>query len=85
FCKCVCAQNSTIIQLKDNEACSDCTKSYCLLNQPGLCGPNAGKPIPVQLVPVCFQRDSAKDQFVVTMFIMIVLGLLGYSVVRRYI
>ena len=32
---------------------------------------------------ICFQRDSRKDQIVVVTFIMVTVGLLGWSAVRK--
>lgn len=32
---------------------------------------------------ICFQRDSTKDQIVVVTFIMVTVGLLGWSAVRK--
>lgn len=35
------------------------------------------------MVTTCFQRDSRKDQIVVVTFILVTVGLLGWSAVRK--
>ncbi|KAL6706568.1 hypothetical protein ACN47E_005324 [Coniothyrium glycines] len=96
FCKCTCFGNSTIValdaptstkrpsasQLKtraSRKSCSDCNRQFCL-------GYNfcAGEK-EENVFTECFQRDSAKDQAVVYIFIGATLGLLGWAGVRPWV
>ncbi|KAF5356032.1 hypothetical protein D9756_003776 [Leucocoprinus leucothites] len=89
FCKCICFQsNSTILHLvnPDNpsQPCLSCTKQWCLnQNLPTCAGASLGDTNPDtatgkegDVEARCFQRDSPRDQLVVTLFLLTVFGLL---------
>ncbi|KAI5898306.1 uncharacterized protein SCHCODRAFT_02611714 [Schizophyllum commune H4-8] len=89
FCKCICfGSNYTILHLDipDNPAqpCLSCTKQWCLnQNLPICAGASLGDTDPDtatgkegDVEARCFQRDSPRDQLVVTLFLLTVFGLL---------
>jgi len=89
FCKCVCfGSNYTILHLDipDNPSkpCLSCTKQWCLnQNLPICAGATLGDTDPDtatgkegDVEARCFQRDSPRDQLVVTLFLLTVFGLL---------
>ncbi|KAF2107908.1 hypothetical protein BDV96DRAFT_290079 [Lophiotrema nucula] len=96
FCKCTCGGNSTIVPLDapattskpaalhlaeraSKKTCNDCNRSFCLSYT--FC-----KDVKVEEVfTTCFQRDSAKDQAVVFIFIFATVGLLSYAGIRPWI
>ncbi|KAF1841894.1 uncharacterized protein K460DRAFT_379878 [Cucurbitaria berberidis CBS 394.84] len=95
FCKCTCFGNSTIVALDapsakkpsksplesraNKKSCNDCNRQFCL-------GYNfcAGEK-EENVLTTCFQRDSAKDQAVVFIFIGATVGLLGWAGVRPWV
>ncbi|KAL5393134.1 hypothetical protein PMIN02_005834 [Paraphaeosphaeria minitans] len=95
FCKCTCAGNSTIVALDapatsqksspnlreraTKKMCNDCNRQFCL-GYPFCQGVKED-----QVFTTCFQRDSAKDQAVVWIFILATMGLLSYAGVRPWI
>ncbi|KLO20270.1 hypothetical protein SCHPADRAFT_992351 [Schizopora paradoxa] len=89
FCKCICfGTNYTILHLAlpDNPSkpCLSCTKQWCLnQNLPICAGADLGETDPDSapgkkgdVEARCFQRDSPRDQLVVTLFLLTVFGLL---------
>ncbi|KAF9056189.1 hypothetical protein BJ165DRAFT_1431590 [Panaeolus papilionaceus] len=89
FCKCICfATNYTILPLNlpDNpsQPCLSCTKQWCLnQNLPACAGAQLGNTNPDtatgkegDVEARCFQRDSPRDQLIVTLFLLTVFGLL---------
>jgi hypothetical protein len=89
FCKCICFQsNYSILHLDipDNPSkpCLSCTKQWCLnQNLPICAGASLGDTDPDtatgkegDVEARCFQRDSPRDQLVVTLFLLTVFGLL---------
>ncbi|KAF9489642.1 hypothetical protein BDN71DRAFT_1455773 [Pleurotus eryngii] len=89
FCKCICfSSNYTILHLAipDNpsQPCLSCTKQWCLnQNLPICAGASLGDTDPDtatgkegDVEARCFQRDSPRDQLVVTLFVLTVFGLL---------
>ncbi|KAF8237838.1 hypothetical protein L208DRAFT_1388781 [Tricholoma matsutake] len=99
FCKCICFQsNYSILHLNipDNpsQPCLSCTKQWCLnQNLPICAGASLGDINPDtatgkegDVEARCFQRDSPRDQLVVTLFLLTVFGLLlGAGVKNRMI
>ncbi|OAL00457.1 hypothetical protein IQ06DRAFT_293787 [Phaeosphaeriaceae sp. SRC1lsM3a] len=96
FCKCTCFGNSTIVALgaspsdkkpinpdlrprASKKTCNDCNRQYCLGYS--FCKGEKEE----NVVTTCFQRDSAKDQAVVFIFIGATLGLLGWAGVRPWV
>ncbi|KAF2673515.1 hypothetical protein BT63DRAFT_476026 [Microthyrium microscopicum] len=100
FCKCTCFANSTLIQLdgrpksapgqrngdgspnptKGHGTCIDCNKKFCMDYNLPICKGAAEEDV----AATCFQRDSAKDEAVVFIFIFATVGLLAYASVRPY-
>ncbi|KDQ63739.1 hypothetical protein JAAARDRAFT_389830 [Jaapia argillacea MUCL 33604] len=89
FCKCICfASNYSILHLDipDNPSkpCLSCTKQWCLnQNLPICAGASLGDTDPDtatgkegDVEARCFQRDSPRDQLVVTLYLLTVFGLL---------
>ncbi|PCH33627.1 hypothetical protein WOLCODRAFT_129873 [Wolfiporia cocos MD-104 SS10] len=89
FCKCICfGSNYTILHMEipdnPNQPCLSCTKQWCLnQNLPICAGASIGDADPDtatgkegDVEARCFQRDSPRDQLVVTIFLLTVFGLL---------
>ncbi|KAI5124648.1 hypothetical protein M0805_004257 [Coniferiporia weirii] len=89
FCKCICfGTNYTILHLDlpDNPSkpCLSCTKQWCInQNLPKCMGATIGDPDPDtatgkegDVEARCFQRDSPRDQLIVTIFLLTIFGLL---------
>ncbi|KAI0312624.1 hypothetical protein OF83DRAFT_1145088 [Amylostereum chailletii] len=89
FCKCICFGTEYSIlhmDIPDNPAkpCLSCTKQWCLnQNLPICAGATLGDTDPDtatgkegDVEARCFQRDSPRDQLVVTIFLLTVFGLL---------
>ncbi|KAF2191125.1 hypothetical protein K469DRAFT_720107 [Zopfia rhizophila CBS 207.26] len=95
FCKCTCFGNSTIVALDSpvsqkpspgslknraaKKTCNDCNRQFCLSYT--FCKGEKED----NVFTTCFQRDSAKDQAVVFIFIFATVGLLSYAAVRPWI
>ncbi|KAN0135723.1 hypothetical protein V8E53_006614 [Lactarius tabidus] len=89
FCKCICfgTKNAILrLDVPDNPSkpCLSCTKQWCLnQNLPICAGASLGDTDPDtatgkegDVEARCFQRDSPRDQLVVTLFLLTVFGLL---------
>ncbi|VDB99612.1 unnamed protein product [Peniophora sp. CBMAI 1063] len=89
FCKCICfGANYSILHLaipeNPSKPCLSCTKQWCLnQNLPICAGATLGDTDPDtatgkegDVEARCFQRDSPRDQLVVTLFLLTVFGLL---------
>ncbi|RPA97826.1 hypothetical protein L873DRAFT_1828846 [Choiromyces venosus 120613-1] len=82
FCKCTCGQNSTLIPITTSPpSCSECNRQFCLKQHLPICHDVGDDDI----FTTCFQRDSAKDQAVVFIFIVATVGLLGYAGLRGWV
>ncbi|ORY61565.1 uncharacterized protein BCR38DRAFT_347958, partial [Pseudomassariella vexata] len=99
FCKCTCFTNSTIIRLGPQDSssssspssalskraasasCTQCNRAFCIQNQLPICKDAAEKDI----LTMCFQRDSRKDQIIVWGFLLGTAGLLGWAAVKRVV
>ncbi|KAF1831361.1 hypothetical protein BDW02DRAFT_572124 [Decorospora gaudefroyi] len=100
FCKCTCFGNSTIVALDaptttkkpsaaapnlhlqpraSKKTCNDCNRQFCLGYS--FCTGEKEE----NVFTTCFQRDSAKDQAVVFVFIGATVGLLGWAGVRPWV
>ncbi|KAF2007141.1 hypothetical protein P154DRAFT_517548 [Amniculicola lignicola CBS 123094] len=99
FCKCTCFGNSTIVALdapvttkapapemlearaqkKQKKTCNDCNRQFCLSYT--FCKGEKEE----NVFTTCFQRDSAKDQAVVFLFIFATVGLLSYAAIRPWV
>ncbi|KAF2712209.1 hypothetical protein K504DRAFT_373420 [Pleomassaria siparia CBS 279.74] len=100
FCKCTCFGNSTIVPLDSpvitnkpavlplherasKKTCNDCNRQFCLSF--GFCKDEKGDMEKEEnIFTTCFQRDSAKDQAVVFIFIIATVGLLSFAAVRPW-
>ncbi|KAI0825143.1 hypothetical protein BC628DRAFT_1410544 [Trametes gibbosa] len=89
FCKCICfGTNYTILRMDlpddPSKPCLSCTKLWCLQQNLAKCaGASVGDANPDtatgkegDIEARCFQRDSPRDQLVVTLFLLTVFGLL---------
>ncbi|KAI0033165.1 hypothetical protein K488DRAFT_23519, partial [Vararia minispora EC-137] len=89
FCKCTCfGANYSILHLDNpdtpSKPCLSCTKQWCLNQNLQICaGASLGDTDPDtatgkegDVEARCFQRDSPRDQLVVTLFLLTVFGLL---------
>jgi len=88
FCKCICFTNYTILPLSEPEnpskPCLSCTKQWCLDQKLDICidaslgdtNPDTATGKEGDVEARCFQRDSPRDQLVVTLFLLTVFGLL---------
>lgn len=99
FCKCICfGSNYSILHLDipDNPSkpCLSCTKQWCLNQNLAICnGASLGDTDPDtatgkegDVEARCFQRDSPRDQLVVTIYLLTVFGLLlGAGVKARMV
>ncbi|KAF2244409.1 hypothetical protein BU26DRAFT_523061 [Trematosphaeria pertusa] len=95
FCKCTCFGNSTIVALDSpvntqkpspdlkqrasKKTCNDCNRQFCLSYS--FCKGEKEE----NVFTTCFQRDSAKDQAVVWIFILATVGLLSYAAIRPWV
>ncbi|KAL0951168.1 hypothetical protein HGRIS_007899 [Hohenbuehelia grisea] len=89
FCKCICFQSNYSIMhldIPDNpsQPCLSCTKQWCLNQNLPICAgatlgdinPDTATGKEGDVEARCFQRDSPRDQLVVTLFLLTVFGLL---------
>lgn len=89
FCKCICfGTNYTILHMAipdiPSKPCLTCTKQWCLNQNLPICAgakigdtnPDTGTGKEGDVEARCFQRDSPRDQLVVTLFLLTVFGLL---------
>ncbi|KAI1077934.1 hypothetical protein F5B20DRAFT_247732 [Whalleya microplaca] len=60
-------------------SCTQCTRAFCLAQNLPICR-DADE---LDVVAMCFQRDSRKDQVIVWGFILGTTGLLGWAAARR--
>ncbi|KAF2863857.1 hypothetical protein K470DRAFT_202730, partial [Piedraia hortae CBS 480.64] len=97
FCKCTCFNiNSTIIPLdaplstgtvtkgdppSKHRTCNDCTKQFCLDYHLPICQGAEEDDV----FATCFQRDSAKDETIVFMFIFATGGLLAWAGLKSWV
>jgi len=66
---------------KGHGTCLDCNKKFCLAYNLPICKDAKEEDV----FTTCFQRDSAKDEAVVFIFIIATVGLLFYAAVRPWI
>ncbi|KAI1089722.1 hypothetical protein F5B19DRAFT_466045 [Rostrohypoxylon terebratum] len=62
-------------------SCTQCTRGFCLSQHLPICKDAEENDV----VAMCFQRDSRKDQIIVWGFILGTTGLLGWAAARRVI
>lgn len=62
-------------------SCTQCTRAFCLSQHLPICKDAEENDV----VAMCFQRDSRKDQIIVWGFILGTTGLLGWAAARRVI
>ncbi|KAF2458057.1 hypothetical protein BDY21DRAFT_22454 [Lineolata rhizophorae] len=66
---------------KGGSTCNDCNRQFCLDYNLPICKGAKEEDV----FTTCFQRDSAKDQAVVLIFIVATAGLLIYAAVRPWV
>ncbi|KAF2761066.1 hypothetical protein EJ05DRAFT_473627 [Pseudovirgaria hyperparasitica] len=66
---------------KSKRTCNDCNRQFCLGYNLPICKGATEEDV----FTTCFQRDSAKDQAVVFIFIIATAGLLAYAAIRPWI
>ncbi|KAI8628527.1 hypothetical protein F5Y19DRAFT_142903 [Xylariaceae sp. FL1651] len=62
-------------------SCTQCTRAFCLAQNLPICKDAAENDV----VAMCFQRDSRKDQIIVWGFILGTTGLLGWAAAKRVV
>ncbi|KAI1208633.1 uncharacterized protein F4807DRAFT_461570 [Annulohypoxylon truncatum] len=62
-------------------SCTQCTRAFCLSQHLPICKDAEENDV----VAMCFQRDSRKDQIIVWGFILGTTGLLGWAAARRVV
>lgn len=94
WCKCICFSNYTILPLywpeKPSQPCLTCTKQWCLDQELDICAgavleptdPDTATGKEGDVEARCFERDSPRDQLVVTLFLIIVFGLLVGAAIK---
>ncbi|OTB00501.1 hypothetical protein M426DRAFT_324277 [Hypoxylon sp. CI-4A] len=78
------AQSLRSLPLEERAAsasCSQCTRAFCLSQHLPICKEAEENDI----VAMCFQRDSRKDQIIVWGFILGTTGLLGWAAAKRVV
>lgn len=74
YCKCSCSTNTVIAEI---DLCILCTKDWCLGQKSDLCGDTK------EVMNIsCFQRESGKEFVIVLSFVILVVSLLGYKIVK---
>ncbi|PVG03350.1 hypothetical protein CPB86DRAFT_779689 [Serendipita vermifera] len=94
WCKCICFSNYTILPLiqpdKPSQPCLSCTKQWCLDQELPMCqgavleptDPDTATGKEGNVEARCFERDSPRDQLVVTVFLIMVFGLLVGAAIK---
>lgn len=72
-------RNNRRAQTQTSPSCSQCNRAFCLSQSLPICKGATEKDV----VTMCFQRDSQKDQVVVWGFILGTAGLLGWAALRK--
>ncbi|SPO32528.1 uncharacterized protein UTRI_04272 [Ustilago trichophora] len=96
LCKCTCFQtNSTLVPLYSpldpSKPCSTCTRQFCLDQGLDMCkgaklehtDHDVGTGFEGDVWAKCFERDSYKDQSIITLYLLVVVGLVGFAAMRR--
>lgn len=87
YCRCQC---NTQHLVRPIDKCGLCTKEFCLEEDPKLCAyTQTGakeKPddVPGQssIIISCYQLESRKERAIIYLFVLVVLLMLGYTVVK---
>ncbi|SNX86037.1 uncharacterized protein MEPE_04746 [Melanopsichium pennsylvanicum] len=92
LCKCTCFQtNSTLVPLYATsdpaKPCATCTRQFCLDQGLDICkgaklehtDHDTGTGLEGDVWAKCFERDSGKDQTIITLYILVVLGLVAWA------
>ncbi|EST09557.1 hypothetical protein PSEUBRA_000774 [Kalmanozyma brasiliensis GHG001] len=95
LCKCTCFQtNSTLVPLYSpadpSKPCLTCTRQFCLDQGLDVCkgaklehtDHDVGTGFEGDVWAKCFERDSFKDQGIITLYILTVVGLVGFAAMR---
>lgn len=95
LCKCTCFQtNSTLVPLYSPvdpaKPCTTCTRQFCLDQGLEVCkgaklehtDHDVGTGLEGDVWAKCFEREGYKDQSIITLYILVVVGLVGYAAMR---
>lgn len=95
LCKCTCFQaNSTLVPIYSpvdaSKPCTTCTRQFCLDQNLDICKDaklehtdhDVGTGLEGDVWAKCFERDSYKDQSIITLYLLVVVGLVAFSVLR---
>lgn len=95
LCKCTCFQtNSTLVPIYSpvdaSKPCTTCTRQFCLDQNLDICKDaklehtdhDVGTGLEGDVWAKCFERDSYKDQSIITLYLLVVVGLVAFSALR---
>lgn len=95
LCKCTCFQtNSTLVPLYStsdpSKPCSTCNRQFCLDQGLEICkgaklphtDHDTGTGLEGDVWAKCFERDSGKDQSIITLYLLVVVGLVAFAAFR---
>lgn len=94
WCKCTCFSEYTILPIlrpeRPTKPCLTCTKQWCLDAKLTICtnatlgesDPDTATGKEGDVQALCFQRDRPLDQMVVTLFLLVIFGLLIGAAVK---
>ncbi|PWY98288.1 hypothetical protein BCV70DRAFT_202065 [Testicularia cyperi] len=96
LCKCTCFQtNSTLVPLYSPidpaKPCNTCTRQFCLDQGLDICKDaklehtdhDVGTGFEGDVWAKCFERESGKDQTIITLYLLVVVGLIVFALMRR--
>ncbi|BEJ18075.1 hypothetical protein CspHIS471_0703520 [Cutaneotrichosporon sp. HIS471] len=87
YCKCICFSNSTIVALDRpnvdlSKPCMSCTRQFCLDLKLQICKGATVPELDTDTGTGAEERDSPRDQIIVTSFLFLVVGMLLFAGVR---
>lgn len=95
LCKCTCFQtNSTLVPIYSPvdaaKPCTTCTRQFCLDQNLDICKDaklehtdhDVGTGLEGDVWAKCFERDSYKDQSIITLYLLVLVGLVVFSALR---
>lgn len=85
YCKCTCDKHSFIMTLNEPgmSSCQDCTRQLCTQQAPTECLEDTQNPAQSNIVTECFQRESAKDETIVILFLLVTVSLLIHAMLVK--
>ena len=95
MCKCTCFQtNSTLVPLyapaDPAKPCATCTRQFCLDQSLDICkgaklehtDHDVGTGFEGDVWAKCFERDSYKDQSIITLYLLVLIALVAFAALR---